>query len=238
SHNGGGVAPPGGGERRAALKRRESTGLWSASARDGHAQQKKREPQLHRRDFFFPVFFLTSALGRVGRTGLCLDLRTSTSASTRSPSSGPIRPRRTAYRTSSSASSKVNSPTPAAARIALTKASATGLRSTLAIPGRASSSEEICDPPSSADIENAAPALKVAPSYIGPTGPSRIFAGFLAELSLRSAVTALAQYLEEPTRSAARDGEIGVGQELAQHRAGPWVERHLEPQVELIFRVI
>src|SRR3989454_5107334 len=58
----------------------------------------------------------------------------------------------------------VNSPTPAAARIAFTKASATGLRSTLAIPGRASSSEEICDPPSSADIERAAPALKVAPS--------------------------------------------------------------------------
>src|SRR5256886_1275189 len=132
----------------------------------------------------------------------------------------------------------VNSPTPAAARIALTKASATGLRSTLAIPGRASSSEEICDPPSSADIEHAAPALKVAPSYIGPTGPSRIFAGFLAELSLRSAVTALAQCLEEPTGCATRDGEIGVGQELAQHRAGPWVERHLEPQVELIFRVI
>src|SRR2546422_981129 len=132
----------------------------------------------------------------------------------------------------------VNSPTPAAARIALTKASATGLRSTLAIPGRASSSEEICDPPSSADIEHAAPALKVAPSYIGPTGPSRIFAGFLAELSLRSAVTALAQCLEEPTGCATRDGEIGVGQELAQHRAGPRVERHLEPQVELIFRVI
>ncbi len=96
SHNGGGVAPPGGGERRAAPKRRQSTGLWSASARDGHAQQKKREPRLHRRDFFFPVFFLTSALGRAGRTGLALDLRTSTSASTRSPSSGPIRPRRTA----------------------------------------------------------------------------------------------------------------------------------------------
>src|SRR3989449_5050119 len=79
----------------------------------------------------------------------------------------------------------VNSPPPAAARIAFTKASATGLRSTLAIPGRASSSEEICDPPSSADIELAAPALKVAPSYIGPTTPSRIFDRFWAELSLR-----------------------------------------------------
>src|SRR3989449_8734881 len=76
----------------------------------------------------------------------------------------------------------VTSPTPAAARIAFTKAWATGLRSTLAIPGRASSSEEICDPPSSADIERAAPALKVAPSYIGPTRPSRIFDRFRAEL--------------------------------------------------------
>src|SRR5213593_3191370 len=134
----------------------------------------------------------------------------------------------------------VNSPTPAAARIALTKASATGLRSTLAIPGRASSSEEICDPPSSADIERAAPALKVAPSYIGPTRPSRILDRFLAELSLRRAVTTLAQGLGEraPTRSAARDGEVGMGQELAQHRAGPRVERHLETQVELILRVI
>src|SRR5256714_5303277 len=105
----------------------------------------------------------------------------------------------------------VNSPTPAAARIALTKASATGLRSTLAIPGRASSSEEICDPPSSADIERAAPALKVAPSYIGPTGPSRIFAGFLTELSLRCAVTTLAQGLDERALRAQRDGEVGMG---------------------------
>src|SRR6266581_740750 len=121
----------------------------------------------------------------------------------------------------------VNSPTPAAARIAFTKASATGLRSTLAIPGRASSSEEICDPPSSADIELAAPALKVAPSYIGPTTPSRILHRFLAELSLRRAVTTLAQGLGKPalSRSAARDDEVGMGQELAQHRAGPPVGR-------------
>src|SRR3989449_4746957 len=134
----------------------------------------------------------------------------------------------------------VNSPTPAAARIALTKASATGLRSTLAIPGRASSSEEICDPPSSAGggIEHAAPALKVAPSYIGPTRPSRIFDRFRAELSLGSAVTTLAQGLDKPPRRAARDGEVGVGQELAQHCAGPRVERHSEMQVELILRVI
>src|SRR3989441_3834665 len=65
---------------------------------------------------------------------------------------------------------------PAAPRIALTSASATGLRSTLAMPGRASSSEESCDPPSSAGIEQAAPALKVAASYNPPSGASRILA--------------------------------------------------------------
>src|SRR6059036_2781310 len=129
----------------------------------------------------------------------------------------------------------MNSPTPAAARIALTKASATGLRSTLAIPGRASSSEEICDPPSSAGggIEHAAPALKVAPSYIGPTRPSRILDRFFAELSLWSAVTSLAQGPNQSVRCTARDGEVGVRQELAEHGARPHVERHLEPQVEL-----
>src|SRR6059036_1038736 len=132
----------------------------------------------------------------------------------------------------------VNSPTPAAARIAFTKASATGLRSTLAIPGRASSSEEICDPPSSAGIEHAAPTLKVAPSYIGPTRPSRIFERFCAELRLGSAVTTLTQAPDETARSAPRDGQVGVRQQLPQHRAGPGVERHLEPQVELILHVI
>src|SRR2546422_5614129 len=65
---------------------------------------------------------------------------------------------------------------PAAARMALTSASATGLRSTLAMPGRASSSEESCDPPSSAGIEHAAPALKVAASYNPLSGASRILA--------------------------------------------------------------
>src|SRR5881397_4338744 len=115
----------------------------------------------------------------------------------------------------------MNSPTPAAARIALTKASATGLRSTLAIPGRASSSEEICDPPSSAGggIEHAAPALRVAPSYIGPTRPSSIFHRFWAELSLWSAVTTLAQSANQSVRCAAGDGEVGVRQELAEHGA-------------------
>src|SRR5207245_9507838 len=75
-----------------------------------------------------------------------------------------------------SASSTANSPIPAAARIAWTSGSATGLRSTLAMPGRASSSEESCDPPSSAGIEHAAPALKVAASYNPPSGASRILA--------------------------------------------------------------
>src|SRR5439155_550917 len=95
-HDGRGVAAPGGGERRAAPKRRECGGLRRASTRDGRAQQKKGE-LLHRRDFFLTAFFLASALGLAGWTGLCLDLRgPSTSASTRSPSSGPIKPRRTA----------------------------------------------------------------------------------------------------------------------------------------------
>src|SRR2546425_11014425 len=53
--------------------------------------------------------------------------------------------------------------------------------------------------------------LKVAPSYIGPTRPSRIFDRFRAELSLRSAVTTLTQRLDEPPWSAPRDGEVGVG---------------------------
>src|SRR6266700_4301663 len=145
-----------------------------------------------RRDFFFGRFFATFGFPALA---VLRDLRAAcTSASTRSPSSGPINPRRTAYRTSSSASSVEQSPMPAAPRIALTSASATGLRSTLAIPGRASSSEEICDPPSSAGggIEHAAPALKVAPSYIPPFRPSRIFAattvgarGYVAGAALR-----------------------------------------------------
>src|SRR5882724_606536 len=89
------IAAAGGGERRAVPKRCDSTGLWSASAGDGCAQQKRQELQLHRRDFFFAAFFLTSAFGLTARTGL--DLRgPSTSPSTRSPSSGPIKPRRTA----------------------------------------------------------------------------------------------------------------------------------------------
>src|SRR3989449_676988 len=112
-----GVAAPGGGEGRSESKLdggvlglllrlarecgnvggRDCRGLRCASARDGGAQQQKRERPLHRRDFFFAAFFLTSGLGLAARTGLTLDLRgTSMSARTRSPSSGPIKPRRTA----------------------------------------------------------------------------------------------------------------------------------------------
>src|SRR5436190_146230 len=76
---------------------RDCRGLRCASARDGGAQQQKRERPLHRRDFFLAAFFLTSGLGLAARTGLTLDLRgTSMSERTRSPSSGPIKPRRTA----------------------------------------------------------------------------------------------------------------------------------------------
>src|SRR2546426_72866 len=76
---------------------RDCRGLRCASARDGGAQQQKGERPFHRRDFFFAAFFLTSGLGLAARTGLTLDLRgTSMSAMTRSPSSGPIKPRRTA----------------------------------------------------------------------------------------------------------------------------------------------
>src|SRR5258708_34261779 len=73
----------------------------------------------------------------------------------------------------SSGSSALNAPSPTAPRIALINGSATGLRRTLAIPGRVSSNEEICDPPSSAGTEAAAPRLKVAASYTPPARPSR-----------------------------------------------------------------
>ncbi len=54
-----------------------------------------------------------------------------------------------AYFTSSSASATLNSDSRAAERMMLLSASATGLRSTLAIPGNVSSRVEICEPPSS-----------------------------------------------------------------------------------------
>src|SRR5437763_15055969 len=96
-HDGRGIAAPGAGERRGEPKRRDWSGLWDASARDGGAQQQKGELRLHLRDLFLTALFLGSALGFAARTGLCLDLRgPSTSASTRSPSSGQIKPPRTA----------------------------------------------------------------------------------------------------------------------------------------------
>src|SRR5256885_2272547 len=76
---------------------RDCRGRGCGSPRDGGAQQQKGERPFHRRDFFLAAFFLTSGLGLAARTGLTLDLRgTSMSAMTRSPSSGPIKPRRTA----------------------------------------------------------------------------------------------------------------------------------------------
>src|ERR1043166_1377197 len=121
----------------------------------------------------------------------------------------------------------VNSPTPAAARIALTKASATGLRRTLAMPGRASSSEEICDPPSSAGggMEtrcSGAERSRQATSAL----PDR--QGFLTELALWCAVTTLAQGARQCVRCAPGDGEVRVRQQLAEHGAGAEVERRSE----------
>ena len=95
-HDGRAVAAPSGGERRCEPKGRDWSGLWYASAGDSRAQQQRQDLQLHRRDFFFAAFFLASTLGLAAWAGFGLDLRTSTSASTRSPSSGPIKPRRTA----------------------------------------------------------------------------------------------------------------------------------------------
>src|SRR2546427_12789286 len=98
---------------------------------------------------------------------------------------------------------------PAAARIALTRASATGLRSTLAMPGRASSSEESCDPPSSAGIEQAAPALKVAASYNPPSGASRILAPGAGP-----------QGVSEGGRGRSTgDNELRMGKQLTQDRS-------------------
>src|SRR5947209_14472882 len=112
---------------------------------------------------------------------------------------------------------------PAAARIALTSASATGLRSTLAMPGRASSSEESCDPPSSAGIEQAAPALKVAASYNPPSGASRILAP-----------GASPQGVSEGGRGRSTgDDELGMGKQLTQDGTGTRIEGHLEVEIEL-----
>lgn len=116
-HDDRGIAAPAGGERRRepephagvlgtlpclALESgnlggrdRSWPGCVGARCREHH--QKERELRFHRRDFFFAGFFLGGGFGLAPRTGLCLDFKgPSTSASTRSPSSGPIRPRRTA----------------------------------------------------------------------------------------------------------------------------------------------
>src|SRR2546422_10957112 len=64
---------------------RDCRGLRGASARDGGAQQQKRERLLHRRDFFLAAFFLTSGFGLPARAGFALGFGgTSTSARTRS----------------------------------------------------------------------------------------------------------------------------------------------------------
>ena len=72
--------------------------LGSARAGDGRTHHDDCDRTSHRRDFFFAGFFLARARGRAAaRAGFGLDLRgPSMSPRTRSPSSGPIRPRRTA----------------------------------------------------------------------------------------------------------------------------------------------
>src|SRR2546426_129394 len=96
------------------------------------------------------------------------------------------------------------------------------------MPGRDSSSDEICDPPSSAGIEGAAPVLKVAPSYTAPPGASRILA----------AQRAVARGGERRRGRAARDRELGMRQQLTQHGAGVGVERHFELQVQHVLGAI
>src|SRR5207247_3733288 len=110
------------------------------------------------------------------------------------------------------------------ARMARTRASATGLRRTLAIPGRVSSSDEICDPPSSAGIGTAAPRLKVAPSYNAPSGASRIV--------LRSLGA------PEAREGAPRDAQLGLGKQLAQHGARTRIEWHVEVHVEPVLHLV
>src|SRR5437016_8503003 len=117
---------------------------------------------------------------------------------------------------------------PAAARIALTSASATGFRSTLAMPGRASSSEESCDPPSSAGIERHRPALKVAASYNSPSGASRILAPGAGPQGLS----------EGGRRRSAGEDELRMGKQLTQDGASARIKGHLEVEIELIFGAI
>src|SRR2546426_551564 len=91
------------------------------------------------------------------------------------------------------------------------------------MPGRASSSEESCDPPSSAGIEHAAPALKVAASYNPPSGASRILAPGAGPQG----------FSEGGGWRPAGDDELGMGKQLAQDGTGARIERHLEVEIEL-----
>src|SRR3989454_12666813 len=93
------------------------------------------------------------------------------------------------------------------------------------MPGRASSSEESCDPPSSAGIEHAAPALKVAASYNPPSGASRILAPGAGPQG----------FSEGGRRRSAGEGELPGGKQLTQDGAGARVEGHLEVEIELVF---
>src|SRR5437667_304979 len=92
------------------------------------------------------------------------------------------------------------------------------------MPGRASSSEESCDPPSSAGIEHAAPALKVAASYNPPSGASRILAPGAGPQG----------FSEGGGWRPAGDDELGMGKQLAQDGTGARIERHLEVEIELV----
>src|SRR5947208_3500350 len=96
------------------------------------------------------------------------------------------------------------------------------------MPGRASSSEESCDPPSSAGIEHAAPALKVAASYNSPSGASRILAPGAGPQGLS----------EGGWRRSAGEDELRMGKQLTQHGTGARIEWHLEVEIELILGAI
>src|SRR2546425_3495490 len=93
------------------------------------------------------------------------------------------------------------------------------------MPGRASSSEESCDPPSSAGIEHAAPALKVAASYNSPSGASRILAPSAGPQG----------FSEGGRRRSAGEDELRMRKQLTQDGAGARVEGHLEGGIKLGF---
>jgi len=100
-----------------------------ARAQATAAPAEEQELRLHRRDFFFAAFFLASALGLAAWAGFGLALRTSDVPEHAIALFRADQAATHGVAHQFLASSKANSPTPAAARIALTKASATGLRS-------------------------------------------------------------------------------------------------------------